>query len=128
VDEPQNQDVHLVSLVQVPGSRRRISLPPPGGSHCSATRLSPAECAQTANARIALGIALVTLALGGGPPTPAWVRATSGLAGIAALLTWPFLVALQWSPNQWLPGPFYLVILWGLSIGAWLLITPSRAP
>jgi len=76
---------------------------------------------------VALGVTLFTLAMAG-PVTPAWVRAISGLAGISALLTWPFLVALQWSPNQWLPGPFYLVILWGLVIGIWLLITPDRAP
>lgn len=74
---------------------------------------------------IALGIALITLAVSGGV-TPVWVRATSGFAGVSALITWPFLVALQWSPNQWLPGPFYLVILWGLIMGVWLLVSPGR--
>lgn len=71
-----------------------------------------------------VGIALITLAVGG-RVTPTWVLATSGLAGISALLTWPFLVALQWSPNQWLPGPFYVVILWGLIMGVWLLFSPA---
>lgn len=61
----------------------------------------------------------------GGRVTPTWVRATSALAGMSALLTWPFLVALQWSPNQWLPGPFYVVILCGLIMGAWLLFSPA---
>lgn len=73
-----------------------------------------------------LGIALVTLAVGG-RATPAWVRAANGIAGVSALLTWPFLVGLQWSPNQWLPGPFYLVVLWGLVIGVWLLVSPNGA-
>jgi hypothetical protein len=61
----------------------------------------------------------------GGRVTPTWVRATSALAGMSALLTWQFLVALQWSPNQWLPGPFYVVILCGLIMGAWLLFSPA---
>lgn len=74
---------------------------------------------------ITLGIALVTLAAGG-RALPVWVRAFTGLAGITALVTWAFLVALQWSPNQWLPGPFYVVILWGLVMGIWLLVSSPR--
>ena len=73
----------------------------------------------------ALGIALLTLALGG-RALPMWVRGAAALAGLAGLLTWVFLAAVAWSPNQWLPGPFYLVILWGLVIGVWLLIPSSR--
>jgi len=74
---------------------------------------------------IALGIALVTLAAGG-RAAPMWVRALTGLAGISALLTWAFLVAFGRSPNQWLPGPFYVVILWGLVMGVWLLVSSAR--
>lgn len=71
---------------------------------------------------IMLGLALVTLAVAG-HVMPIWIRAFSGLAGLSALSTWAFLVALKWSPNQWLPGPFYLVILWGLVMGIWLLVS-----
>ena len=71
---------------------------------------------------IMLGLALVTLAVAG-QGMPIWIRAVTGLAGLSALSTWAFLVALKWSPNQWLPGPFYLVILWGLVIGIWLLVS-----
>jgi hypothetical protein len=35
-----------------------------------------------------------------------------------------FLVVSHWSANQWLPVPFYIVILWGLVIGIWLLVSP----
>jgi hypothetical protein len=69
-----------------------------------------------------LGLALLGLAVDG-QALPTWLRAFSGLAGLSALTTWPFLMALNWSPNQWLPGPFYLVILWGLVVGIWLLVT-----
>ena len=73
-----------------------------------------------------LGLALLALAVGG-QAIPTWLRAFTMLAGLSALATWPFLVALNWSPNQWLPGPFYLVILWGLVMGIWLLVTSPRA-
>lgn len=69
-----------------------------------------------------LGIALVALAVGG-QAAPPWVRVLSGLAGLAALFTWAFLVVFKWSPNQWLPGPFYLVVLWGIVMGIWLLVS-----
>jgi hypothetical protein len=75
---------------------------------------------------IMLGLALVTLAVAG-HAISTWLRAFTGLAGLSAFSTWPFLVALNWSPNQWLPGPFYLVILWGLVMGTWLLVTSSAA-
>lgn len=75
---------------------------------------------------IALGTALVMLAARGHAATR-WIRALTGLAGLSALLTWPFLVASRWSANQWLPAPFYLVILWGLVIGSWLIVS-SRGP
>lgn len=71
---------------------------------------------------VMLGFALLALAVGG-QAIPTWLRAFTGLAGLSALLTWALLVALNWSPNQWLPGPFYLVILWGLVMGIWLLVS-----
>jgi len=70
-----------------------------------------------------LGIALVTLAIAG-RSAPMWIRAFDGLAGISALLSWAFLLVSHWSANQWLPVPFYVVVLWGLTIGIWLLISP----
>ena len=73
---------------------------------------------------ILFGIALVTFALGAGV-TAAWARALSGLAGLGAFLSWAFILALGWSPNQWLPAPFYLVVLWGLVMGVWLIVSPS---
>lgn len=69
-----------------------------------------------------LGISLLRVAIAG-HMEPVWVRAISGLAGLSSLSTWEFLIAAHWSPNQWLPGPFYLVILWGLAIGTWLAFT-----
>jgi hypothetical protein len=74
---------------------------------------------------IMLGLALVTFAVAG-HAMPIWIRAFTGLAGLAALSSWPFLLALKWSPNQWLPGPFYLVILWGFVMGIWLLVSSPR--
>ena len=73
-----------------------------------------------------LGIALITLATGG-TGAPSWIRALTGLTGLAALVTWAFLLATGWSPNQWLPGPFYVLVLWGLVIGVWLLVTSPRS-
>jgi hypothetical protein len=70
-----------------------------------------------------LGITLVSIAIGGSA-APTWVRGFSGLAGLSGLLSWPFLLASSWSPNQWLPVPFYLVILWAFVIGLWLLFSP----
>ena len=72
-----------------------------------------------------LGIALITLATGG-TAAPGWVRGFTALAGLAALFAWAFLLALGWSPNQWLPGPFYVVVLWGLVIGVWLFVSSPR--
>ena len=72
-----------------------------------------------------LGAALLEVAVRG-QVIPTWLRGFSGLAGLSALATWPFLLALNWSPNQWLPGPFYLVVLWGLVAGGWLVMTPRR--
>lgn len=71
---------------------------------------------------LALGTALVMLAARG-YTTTGWIRALTGLAGLSALLTLPFLVASRWSPNQWLPPPFYLVILWGVVVGIWLIVS-----
>lgn len=71
-----------------------------------------------------LGISLITLATGG-TAAPSWIRAFTGLTGLAALSSWAFLLATGWSPNQWLPGPFYIVILWGLVVGIWLLVSSS---
>lgn len=72
-----------------------------------------------------LGIALLTLAMWG-RAAPTWVRAVNALAGLSAFLTWAFLLASKWSANQWLPVPFYVVLLWGLVIGVWLLVSPHR--
>ena len=72
-----------------------------------------------------LGIALLTLAVWG-RAAPTWVRAVNGLAGLAAFLSWAFLIASKWSASQWLPVPFYLVLLWGLVIGLWLLVSTPK--
>lgn len=74
---------------------------------------------------ILLGIALLTLAMAG-HGAPMWVRLFNGLAGLSALFSWAFLLVSHWSANQWLPVPFYLVILWGLVIGIWLLVSSPR--
>jgi hypothetical protein len=71
-----------------------------------------------------LGIALLTLAIRG-LVLPAWVRAFTALTGLSALSAWGILLATGWSPNQWLAPPFYLVILWGLAIGVWLMISAA---
>ena len=73
-----------------------------------------------------LGIALVTLAVGGWA-TPAWVRATKP-ASPAHRPSSPGRSSwfCNGSPNQWLPGPFYLVVVWGLVIGVWLLVSTGR--
>lgn len=76
---------------------------------------------------ILLGLALITLATGA-TAAPTWVRAFTGLAGLSALSSWAFLLATGWSPNQWLPAPFYLLVLWGLAIGVWLLLSSARGP
>lgn len=69
-----------------------------------------------------LAMALITLAIWGSS-APMWVRAVNGLAGLSAFLSWAFLLASKWSASQWLPIPFYVVLLWGLVIGGWLLVT-----
>lgn len=74
---------------------------------------------------ILLGVALLALATGG-HVAPMWVRAFSGLAGLSALGSWAFLLSSHWSPNHWLPVPFYVVVLWGFVIGVWLLVAPLR--
>jgi hypothetical protein len=72
-----------------------------------------------------LGIVLISVAIGGSN-APTWVRGLSGLAGLSGLLSWAFLLASNWSPNQWLPVPFYLVVLWGLVIGIWLVVSRTH--
>lgn len=59
-----------------------------------------------------LGIAILTLAIGG-HAMPMWVRAFSALAGLIGI----FSVANI---------PFYVVLLWGLVVGIWLLVSPPR--
>jgi hypothetical protein len=71
---------------------------------------------------VLLGIALLTLAIGG-RAAQTWVRAFSLLAGLSALFSWAFLIVSKWSPNQWLPVPFYLVVLWGFVLGVWLVVS-----
>jgi hypothetical protein len=73
-----------------------------------------------------LGAALLVLAIAG-LAAPMWIRALTGLAGLAAFLSWAFLLATGWSPNQWLPIPFYLVVVWGLVTGMWLLVSAEAA-
>ena len=72
-----------------------------------------------------LGAALLVLARRGAA-LPMWVRAFNGVAGLAAFSSWAFILVSHWSPNQWLPVPFYLVVLWGLVIGIWLLVSSPR--
>lgn len=74
---------------------------------------------------ILLGIALLTIAIGG-HSAPPWVRASSAIAGLSAFLSWAFLIVAKWSPNHWLPVPFYFVVFWGLVIGVWLLVSSPR--
>ena len=74
-----------------------------------------------------LGISLLRIAIAG-HAGPMWVRALSALAGLSSLSSWAFLIAAHWSANQWLPGPFYVVILWGLAMGAWLLAFADHVP
>ena len=69
-----------------------------------------------------LGIALLTLAVWGRAAST-WVRALNALGGLSAFLSWGFLLASKWSASQWLPIPFYVVLLWGLVIGVWLLVS-----
>ena len=72
-----------------------------------------------------LGVALLILATLG-RAAPMWVRALNGLAGLSAFLSWAFILASKWSANQWLPVPFYIVLLWGLIIGVWLLVSSPK--
>jgi hypothetical protein len=72
-----------------------------------------------------LGTALLTLAVAS-REAPMWVRALNALTGLSALFSFAFILASHWSPNQWLPIPFYLVVLWGIVIGAWLVVSSGR--
>jgi hypothetical protein len=56
-----------------------------------------------------LGIALIALAIGG-QTAPKWVRVLSGVAGVLAFFT------IAWFP-------FFGVLIWGLVIGIWLLVS-----
>lgn len=72
-----------------------------------------------------LGIALLTLAMWG-RTAPTWIRVVNGIAGLSAFLSWAFLLASRWSASQWLPVPFYVVLLWSLVMGVWLLIASQK--
>ena len=72
-----------------------------------------------------LGTALLTLAIAA-RESPMWVRGFNGLVGLAAVASLAFIVMSRWSPNQWLPVPFYLVALWGLVVGVWLVVSSPR--
>lgn len=79
---------------------------------------------------ILVGIPLVLLALRA-RKTPMWVRAFSGLVGLSAFMSWAFILASRWSANEWLPVTYYPVVLWGLAIGVWLLVStppPDEPP
>lgn len=73
-----------------------------------------------------LGSALLTLAIAS-REAPMWVRALNALTGLSALFSFAFILVSRWSPNQWLPVPFYLVVLWGIVLGVWLLVSPRPA-
>jgi hypothetical protein len=62
---------------------------------------------------ILLGVALLTYAAGP-VMAPAWVRWTTLVAGIAAL------ASLAWFPQ-------FLVYLWAIAIGIWMLAAPQTA-
>ena len=73
-----------------------------------------------------MGAALATLELAG-VAAPLWVRAANRAAGVSGLLSMAFILLAHWSPNQWLPVPFYVIVLWGFVIGVWLVVSP-RTP
>jgi hypothetical protein len=59
-----------------------------------------------------LGISLLTLAIAG-HVAPTWMRAFTGIVGLLALFSVAFF-------------PFWAVLLWGLVIGIWLLVSSPR--
>jgi hypothetical protein len=59
-----------------------------------------------------LGVALLTLAIAG--DEPGWFRVLAGVAGIGGLATPAFF-------------PFFLLLLFGLVVGFWLLVSGGRA-
>ena len=73
-----------------------------------------------------LGTALLTLAIAG-REAPMWIRALNGLTGLSASFSFAFILVSRWSANQWLPVPFYLVVLWAIVLGVWLLVSPRPA-
>ena len=75
---------------------------------------------------MALGTALVMLAARGNAKT-AWIRALTGLAGLSALFSLAISrgVAMVAKPMDASP-PFYLVILWGMVVGVWLIVSAPR--
>ena len=56
-----------------------------------------------------LGFALIALWLAAGPILPAWLRWLTLIAGVASLAGLAFF-------------PFFLLIIWGIVIGVWLLV------
>lgn len=62
---------------------------------------------------ILLGAALITLALGARALLPSWLRWTTLVIGILALASEAFF-------------PWFLLLLWGLVIGGWLLAAGER--
>jgi hypothetical protein len=60
-----------------------------------------------------LGVSLLTLAIGG-RDAPTWVRVFSAVVGVLALFSMAFF-------------PFFAVLLWGLVIGIWLLVSTPTA-
>lgn len=59
-----------------------------------------------------LGISFLTLALAGSA-APTWVRIVTGIVGLLAFAAMAFV-------------PVYAVLLWGLVVGIWLLVSPAR--
>jgi hypothetical protein len=57
---------------------------------------------------VLLGFALLTLSLAGRPNFPTWLRWLTSIAGVGAIAGLAFF-------------PFFLLIVWGIVVGAWLI-------
>jgi hypothetical protein len=62
---------------------------------------------------IMLGVSFLTLAIRG-ETAPRWLRAFSGIVGVLALFSMAYF-------------PFFAVLLWGLVVGIWLLVSSRTA-
>jgi hypothetical protein len=64
---------------------------------------------------ILLGFCLIALMLGSGTMLPAWLRSATLIGGVAGLASLAFF-------------PFFLIFIWGLVVGVWLLAAGRVAP